>query len=64
MTFSNAISERERREVALQTAIEVLKAQPQLLLHINDGKRLAEIVTDMADAFLTYIVTSSPLKQE
>ncbi len=62
--ISNAISEKERKEIALQTAIEVLKAQPQLLPKIPDGDRLAKIVIDMADAFLTYIIATSPQKQE
>lgn len=62
--IANAISEKERKEIALQTAIEVLKAQPQLLPKIPDGDRLAKIVIDMADAFLTYIIATSPQKQE
>jgi hypothetical protein len=64
MTFSKAVNEKERKEIALQTAIEVLKAQPQLLPSINDGKQVAAIITDMADAFLTYMITTSPQKQE
>lgn len=62
--ISNAVNQKARREFALQTAIDVLKAQPQLLPHINDGKQLADIVTDMADAFLKYIDATSPQKQE
>lgn len=64
MTFSKAVNEKERKEIALQIAIEVLKAQPQLLPKIPDGDRLAKIVIDMADAFLTYIIATSPQKQE
>lgn len=48
-----------RREEALKTALEVIKAQPGLLGAMINGTKTANFITEMADAFLVY-VTGKP----
>lgn len=46
----------QNRRSGISLTIEILKTQPELLIHALDGKVIAKVVTEMSDSLIAYVL--------